>query len=269
MSVLRLTTGLSYLLAALVTTASAAGLFVERVYALEQPIWAAQAAGQDLVNIAVAVPALAASAYLARRGSMRAWLVWLGVLIYLVYSYLLYAFFVHFGPLFPVYLAVLSLSFYLCLSAVLTADAARVAAAFSERAPVALTSSYMLVLAAVFVALEASAIGGALARGSIPEGAAVTGLPVDPVHVLDVALLFPGMALAALLLRRGRPLGYLLAGPLLTHMAILGVAVIAMMLMMASRGFPLAPAPMAVGVLSTAASLFVATRYLAGLARDT
>lgn len=40
------------------------------------------------------------------RGSSRAPLVWLGIAIYLAYSYLLYAMFVHFTPLFPVYVAV-------------------------------------------------------------------------------------------------------------------------------------------------------------------
>jgi hypothetical protein len=111
-------------------------------------------------------------------------------------------------------------------------------------------------------------IGGALARGSIPEGAAVAGLPVDPVHVLDLALLFPGMGLTALSLRRRRPLGYLLAGPLLIHMGILGVAVVAMMLVLASRGFPLSPAPLAVAAGSTAASPFAAARYLGSLRGD-
>jgi hypothetical protein len=265
MRVLPTATILSYCLAGLVTLASAAGLFVERIYALEQPVWAAQAAGQDIVNIIVAVPVLAISAHLAGTGSLPALLVRVGALVYLTYSYLLYAFFVHFGPLFPLYLVILSLSFHLLLGALVGTDLNRVAQAFTERTPRRLTSAFLLALGVTFVLLEGSVITGALVSGSSPEGAASTGLPVDPVHVLDLALLFPGMLLTALLLRRRRPLGYFLAGPLLVHMVMLGAAVIMMMAIMATRGFPASYVPMAVAGVSTASSLFVLARYLSGL----
>ena len=55
----------------------------------------------------------------AFRGSTRASLVTLGLLIYVVYSYILYAFFIHFGPWFLVYVAVLGLSTYALFGSVL------------------------------------------------------------------------------------------------------------------------------------------------------
>jgi hypothetical protein len=69
-----------------------------------------QAVGQDWANLAVAA-LLLAGAFLARRGSVRGYLVWLGALVYLAYAFAIYAFAVHFGLLFPAYVAVLGLSF--------------------------------------------------------------------------------------------------------------------------------------------------------------
>jgi len=74
------------ILAALVAAASAAGILVDRVYALEKPIWAAQGIGQDIVNLIVAVPVLVISAHLEGKGSIRALLVRTGALCTLRFS---------------------------------------------------------------------------------------------------------------------------------------------------------------------------------------
>src|SRR6185295_17406390 len=92
--------------------ASAAGVFLPDIYAHETASWAAQGVGQDIVNLLVVFPAVLVSAYLMARGSVRGLLVWLGLLIYVIYSYVLYAFFVHFNRLFLVYVSVLGLAFW-------------------------------------------------------------------------------------------------------------------------------------------------------------
>src|SRR5262245_461030 len=112
MAVRRIWLALSIAAAFLMAVSSAAGICWPDVYARETPSWAAQGIGQDLVNLFIVAPALLACAYVAGRGSIRAWLVWLGLLFYVTYSYLLYAVFVHFNSLFLVYVAVLGLSFW-------------------------------------------------------------------------------------------------------------------------------------------------------------
>jgi hypothetical protein len=255
------------LLGGLVALASLGGALWPRIYAQEAPIWAAQGVGQDWVTALVAVPLLLGAGHLARRGSLGALLVWAGVLIYLVYAYLLYAFFVHFGPLFLVYVAVLSLSFFLLCAWLLETDRTRVARAFSPRTPVRLTGTWLVVVAALFLALWSVEIAGALARGSAPESAVEAGLPVNPVHVLDLALLLPGLALTGLLLRRRHPLGYLLAAPLLTAIVVLGVAILGITLAMAERGFPTILTVLVGIVALTAVSVVMLTRFLLGLRR--
>jgi len=102
---------LSAPIALLAMLASAAGLLSDLPYAQETAPWATQAVGQDTVNLVV-YPALAVVAVLAARGSLKAHLVWLGMLIYSAYSYVLYVGYVHFNALFLVYVAVLGLSVY-------------------------------------------------------------------------------------------------------------------------------------------------------------
>src|SRR5262245_16872315 len=84
----------------LMAASSAAGLYWPGAYANETASWAAQGVGQDLANLIVVFPALLIAASFVARGSLRGLLVWLGLLIYVMYSYVLYAFFVHFGRLF-------------------------------------------------------------------------------------------------------------------------------------------------------------------------
>src|SRR3989338_5227357 len=95
--------------------ASAAGIFLSSTYLKESSFWAAQGTGQDYINLFIVFPALLISAYLISKGSIRALLIWLGLLIYIAYSYVLYSFFVTFGPLFLVYVATLGFAFYALL----------------------------------------------------------------------------------------------------------------------------------------------------------
>jgi hypothetical protein len=106
---------LSLAIAVLVLITSSAGLFVQSIYAREALPWRVQAYGQDITNI-VAVAALLVAVYFVSRGSFKAFLVWAGVLISLIYPYIIYAFDVHFNSLFLVYVAIVGLSFYTLLS---------------------------------------------------------------------------------------------------------------------------------------------------------
>ena len=59
------------------------------------------------------------AAYFVNKGSVKAFLVWSGVLLYLIYAYVIYAFDVHFNSLFLVYVAILGLSFYALVGSVI------------------------------------------------------------------------------------------------------------------------------------------------------
>lgn len=216
--------------------ASAAGLFVPAVYAKESASWAAQGIAQDLVNLVVAVPLLAVSTWYVRKGSVRALVVWLGVLIYVVYSYVMYAFFVHFGPVFPVYVAVLGVSSFALGGAVAGIDLEelqhRWPANFRRRS----VSAFLIFVGVAFGAMWLAAIARALSSGTAPEGVAEIGLPVNPVHVLDLAFLLPLSLVTGVAHWKRRAFGLVFATPLLVFFILMGCAIISMTVFMRARG---------------------------------
>jgi hypothetical protein len=255
--------GLTLPLAALLAVASVAGLTTD-VYARETLSWATQGMGQDIVTLAVVVPVLLVSGHVAVRGSIAAFLVWLGALIYVLYSYILYAFFVHFGAMFPVYVAILGLSFHAIAGSVATRDLDGLTRA-AARARTGAASLFLVIAGALFAALWIADIAGSLLAGRVPASVVEAGLTVNPVHVLDLSVICPAMVITGVLLRRRHALGALWAVPLLVFAVLMGIAILAMMAAMHQRGLPAGPGPaMLMGALVLIGSV-LAGRLLADL----
>jgi hypothetical protein len=216
--------------------ASGAGAFVPSTYARETASWAAQGVGQDLANLFGVLPALVCCAVLAARGSVRALLMWQGLLMYLVYSYVLYAFFVHFGPLFLVYVAALGFSFYALAGSVLGLNIPRLAARFPDVAAARRMSVLLLATGLLFAVLWLVDVARALASGGVPPSVVEVGLPVNPIHVLDLAFALPALMITGWLLRRGHPYAIALAAPLATFLMAMGLAIVVMAFAMRARG---------------------------------
>jgi hypothetical protein len=214
-------------IAVLVAIAAGVGFFIEDLYR-DTPSNAAQAVGQDLVTLVVAFPVLVVSAILAVRGSSRAHLVWLGVLVYLVYTYLTYALAIQFNPLFLVYVALLGCSLYALIGGLATTDFAGIKARFSRETPVRAVSIFLVVVAVLFYVQWLSEDVPALLAGEVPQGVIDSEAPTDIVHVLDMAWILPAMVLTASWLWRGRALGYALAGTLLSFLSLLVLAIMSM-----------------------------------------
>ena len=203
------------------------GFFVEDLYR-DAPLNAAQAVGQDLVTLVVALPVLVISAILALRGSMRAHLLWLGAIGYMVYTYASYALAIRFNALFLVYVALLGCSLYALIGGLATTDLARIKAGFSRGTPVKAVSIFLGVVAVLFYFMWLSEDVPALLAGAVPQGVVDGEAPTDVVHVLDMAWILPANVLAAMWLWRGRALGYVLAGTLLSFLSLLVLAIMSM-----------------------------------------
>ena len=87
-------------------------------------------------------------------------------------------------------------------------------------------------------------------------------LPVNPVHVLDLALVLPGMMATSVMLSRRRPAGYLFTVPLLVFSAVMGVAIEAMAAMMALRDIAVPPPMIVVVAGVTLGSLALVVLFL-------
>jgi hypothetical protein len=259
---------LSLPIAVLAMTGSIIGITADdRIYGQETATWAAQAVGQDIANL-VAFPVLLLLALLAGRGSLRAYLGWIGVLVYSVYTYAIYAFDVHFGPLFLVWVAVFGLSVYALIAGLASIDPALARRRFTDSTPVRTESALLLAVAAVFALLWLSEIVPPMLAGTVPEVLAETGLPTNPVHVLDLALFLPTTVLAGVLLAKRRAWGYVLAPVMLAALVLIGLGIVSLMATLAVRGLNTAPeVGVAIAVLVVFA-LVVVARFLRAIDRD-
>ena len=141
---------LSIAAALLAVAGSVIGLAVARIYASLTPAFLPQALAQDIANLALAAPAWLILAALALRGSLRAYLLWLGVLTFTVYNYVIYTFSIPFGPLFLLWVAVLGLCLYALIGGVAAVDHGAVAARFTSARAVTVVAWFLIVTAVLF-----------------------------------------------------------------------------------------------------------------------
>ncbi|MDP3894828.1 hypothetical protein [Nocardioides sp.] len=245
----------------LVTVASVTGLASDSVYAEETKNWATQARGQDIGNL-LAVLTLLLSGFAYARGSHRAALVWLGTLLYLVYAYVIFSVAVHFNQLFLVYVAALGLSSYAIMFRVngLRAENARLPRPAAHR----LAGYTSIAIGVLFTLLWMRELIPATLTGEVPQSVVDAGLWVNPVHVIDLAVLLPAFLIAGHLAVKGRAPGLFFVGPLLVFSVLMGASIVAATVLMTVEGFEGTLAPMVMVSLIVLASLFAAWRYLAG-----
>jgi hypothetical protein len=215
------------------------------------------AASQDIMTLAVASGALALVPRL-RRGPTRGWAVWLGLMGYLVYAYGLYAFERTYNPVFLCYIAVLGLSLW----AILTAFAGRAPLALlpadAERPPPRrVTAVYLGLMVVMFAGLWLAILLPSMASRVPPDG--------NAIFVQDLAFVLPLLAVTARLLWLGRPMGDLLAVPVLVKMATLGLSVLLGTLMSPLYGLPLKTGDVAVYAALGAVPLALLPLFLARL----
>jgi hypothetical protein len=264
MNVSRIWIRLSWPASVLMALASAAGVLAPAVYAKETSSWGAQAVGQDITNLALVFPVLLLSTWYVRGGSVRALTLWLGALIYVVYSYLMYAFFVHFGPMFLVHVAALGLSAYTLVGASASLDLESLRRHWPPAFRLWSVAAFLVFIGVGFAFVWLSAIARALVAGTAPEGIAEIGMPVNPVHVLDLAFLLPLAVVTGVAHWRRRAFGLLFAPALLVFFILMGVAIISMTFVMHARGVSssLAPVPIMGGsVLISVLLLILALRW--------
>jgi cellulose synthase/poly-beta-1,6-N-acetylglucosamine synthase-like glycosyltransferase len=203
----------AYILSAVITVlalvASAGGLFIGDLYrdnAFVKTAWY----GNDLMTLLVAVPLLVVTLILSMRGSQRAQLVWLGLLVYMLYNYAFYLFGAAFNRFFLIYVALFALSIFALIFALPRVDVNGISQKFQARTPVKWISGFMLFFALLLGGIWIAQSLGFVASGQVPQTVADTGHPTSVVFALDLSLLMPGMILGAILLWKRQPWGYVL-----------------------------------------------------------
>jgi hypothetical protein len=251
-------------IAILLAIAAGGGVFISGLYR-DSPNLVAQAIGQDAITLVIALPTLVIGAFLASRGSHGARLVWLGVLVYTVYTYVGYAFDIRFNPLFLVYVALLGGSTYALIGGLVTTDLAGIKVCFTAKTPVKAVSIYLGVFAVLFYLLWLSEAVPASIAGETPQSVIDAGTPTNLVHVLDMAWTLPALAITAVSLWRKQSLGYTLAGVLLAFLVLLILAILSMVVYMVRAGQPVIIPQVAIFGVLFAVSIGMVIWYLKNL----
>lgn len=208
---------LSKVLVGLLAIGSAVGLLVDGVYRDPGAV-EAMFRGYDLIALTIIAPALAVTLLPTLRGSVRAQLVWAGLLAYAVYHSAMYVFGAMFNPLFLIHVATFSASVFTLGLALANLDVPAIARRFAERTPVRLVGGILLLLAVTLAVFWTTPSLLFAFGGDLPSEGSKLIVPIAITHlgwVLDLSLLVPAYALAGILLLRRRPWGYVLAAVVL------------------------------------------------------
>ena len=222
---------LSLLAATLALLTSLLGLFDPSIYAQETENWARQARGQDIGNLLAVLVLFVA---LRQKGD-RVFLIWQGTLFYLVYAFMIYAFALHFNVLFLAYVGVLGCSAYAWASALLQNPFASMEHREISRGRT--RAGWILMLIGVlFGLLWLAEIIPALIYETVPASMTEAGRIVNPVHVIDLALVLPAMIISGRWLQRGKRAGDWFGPSWLVFSVLMGLSIVATMLLELLRG---------------------------------
>jgi hypothetical protein len=217
------TRGLCAALAAVVVVAAVPTFFVDGILN-GTPVMNGSARGTALSMFALALPVLAVGLITSTRGSIRGRAALIGALAYLTYNATLLVYATPFNQLFLAYVALLGLSLWSLVSALL--DPRPIMAPSSRVVPARGIAAFILTVVALNALAWLRFVVPDLNQDP-PGFLDGTGLTTNPIYVQDLAVWLPALAIVAVLLWQRRPSGVFLAGAALVFWVIeaIGVAV--------------------------------------------
>lgn len=217
---------------------------------------ATQMQANDLVTLALGLPLLAISLWLALRGSLRGKLLLTGTLGFILYTYITMCFGAAYNKLFLVYVALLSLSLFAFILSMMSFDLKTLPSHFSEKLPRGWIAG-LLFFAAAFLSLAwLGRVAATFTPDAIPALENTTSMFIQ---AMDLGIIVPLCVLSGVLLLRRSAWGYLLASVALMKFLTMGIAVSLMSLNMARVGVPISAVEIVVFPTIAAANLVMVT----------
>ena len=227
---------LSVLAAFLAIAGNIIALSVPRIYGNLTAAFLPQAIAQDIASLAIVSPLWLVLAVLALRGSLRAYLLWLGVLTFTVYNYVIYTFSVPFGSLFLLWVAVLGLTLFALIGGVVSVDHEAVKTSFKSQRAVKIVAWFLIVTAILFAFLWLSEDVPALLSGNTPQSLVDMAIPTNPVHILDLGFFLPAVIITGILLLKQKPFAYTITPAFLVFLILTGIPILITPFVQSARG---------------------------------
>jgi hypothetical protein len=227
---------LSIVAALLAIAGSIISLSAKSIYAGLTPAFLPQALAQDIANLAIVSPVWLILAVLALRGSLRAYLLWLGVLTFTVYNYVIYTFSIPFGSLFLLWVVVFGMCIYSLIGGFTTVDHKVVESSFTSRRAIQVVAWFLIITAVLFGFLWLSEDIPALLSSTRPQSLVDMALPTNPVHILDLGFFLPAVIATGILLIKRMPLAYTLAPSFIVFLILTGIPILITPIVQSVRG---------------------------------
>lgn len=229
------------------------------LYAYDTVSFNAQMQANDFVTLALGLPLLLVSAWLARRGSLRGHLLLTGTLGFFLYTYMSMSFLAAYNALFLVYVALFSLSLFAFILSMLAFDLKTLPGRFSARLPRGWIAATLFAGGGFLLLAWLGRIVPPLLQNQTPPLENATTLVIQ---AMDLGLLVPLTFLSGLLLLRRSSWGYLLASVAVLKFLTMGAAVSAMGVNMSRAGVATSPVEGVVFPLITLLNLVMAILLL-------
>jgi len=209
------------------------------IYQHDSSFVATLSKGTDLISLFVSLPMLLIGYWLYRRGSMRGCIFLIGILLYFLYIGVTYTFSAVFNSLFLIYVMLFSTSLFAVLIAFTAFDIQSLASKVTLNMPRRSIAIFMFVAGLGTLMLWLSELVGPIMTGQAPANLG----PYTTMftHGFDSAVITPATVITGVYLLKRKPLGYLLAAPLLILCAAVGLTVISQTIYQATEGitFPI------------------------------
>lgn len=201
---------LSIILIVLSAIVSFGGIFVNNIYRdneLIKAVWL----GNDIVTLFIVIPIMIGALFFSLRNSLKAQLIWMGTLWYMVYNYIFYMYGAAFNKFFLLYVIIFTLSVYALMLVLMKIDIKSLKQKISSKIPVKWISSFMLFFAIFIGGLWITQYLIFVFTNEIPIGITQTDNPAGVIFATDLSFLVSTLIVGAVLLRKRELWGYIIS----------------------------------------------------------
>ncbi len=244
----------------LVIGVSLVGLLYPQIYRATTPNWLAQSVGQDAIDLFLIAPILIAGTIYSFSSNRVAVYLWIGTLLYLVYTFLIYCFTVRFNPMFIPYCIVLGISTFSVIWFFSGNKDIYYGNTGSRMLPA--IGIYFVSISVIFCSLWLAEVIPATIHNEIPKSISDAGLITNPVHVIDLSLFLPATFIVGVMAIRRNIFATLWSPVLLTFFILMDLTIAALSIIMSLNevGGSYSVAIVMIGL--AALSLFLFVRFM-------
>lgn len=217
----------------LVAGVSIVGLLYPEIYKAATPNWLVQSVGQDAVDLFLVVPVLIIGTIYSFNSNRFTVYIWIGTLLYLVYTFLIYCFTVRFNPLFIPYCMILGISFFSVIW-FFSGDKGQFYGSVKNKVLGAI-GFYFIAISIIFYTLWLAEVLPATINNEAPASIHDAGLITNPVHVIDLSLFLPATFIVGIMALRRLRLATILSPVLLTFFILMDLTIAGLSVIMKLR----------------------------------